>query len=121
MYQEEEIKNMFENAYDEKFTKQKEIVSSSPTKSPKRNNKEASVKFSEDVKKRNSRRSSKGNSQNSFTKVTDEPQEMDIPSPVQVRRDKKVSQGPYQKGNWRSLNIKSIIPASVLNSSDTGK
>jgi len=100
-------KNMFDSAFDEKFkVKEKESKDSAY----KKNN-----KTKDDLK--NSK-----NPKNSISSLNEDIQEqlqVELPSPVHNRKDKKLD-GPYVKGDWRTLNIKSIIAPNVLNSSNAG-
>jgi len=101
-------KNMFDSAFDEKFkVKEKESKGSAYKKYNK--------KTKDDLK--NSK-----NPKNSISSLNEDVQEqlqVELPSPVHIRKDKKLD-GPYVKGDWRTLNIKSIIASNVLNSSNAG-
>ena len=52
---------------------------------------------------------------------------IELPSPTNKRLDRaerlkqQSSHGPYIKGNWRTLNIKSIIPDHILSSNDANE
>jgi len=38
-----------------------------------------------------------------------------------LKKEKKKLEGPYIKGNWKTLNITSFVSANILSSNNTGK
>jgi len=89
---EEEMKNKFDAAFEEKFKSK------------------VDNKTSKDISSKN------------VGKGTDTPKRFKdsvaLDSPT--KRKYKTHDGPYQKGNWRTLNIKEIVSQNVLNSNNPG-
>ncbi len=126
----EELKEAFENAFEEKFNHptekssrrdhdEHEHYNQVKNKSNKKIKKEGNVKF-EKSHNDNEEDKHKKSAHNSYIEDNQEVQ-IDVPSPRgHIRKEKKQYEGSYQKGNWRTLNIKNLIKPSILNSNNPG-
>jgi len=130
--EDQQLKNMFDNAFEEKF-KDKEISPRkkesdlNPTKKEsQKSDRKKEVNINNNVEEitREEERENTNYDRNKQHKNSNKKSEVRFEDDVHLeitprKKEQKHYEGPYQKGNWRTLNIKAIVSQNIINSSNS--